>query len=97
MGPARCRKLPTNVTVKYRGTTIDGKEFDASDKHGGTLNFPVGGVIPGWTEALEKMKVGSTWQLFIPSDLAYASQSPSPDIPADSTLIFDVTLVSIGK
>ena len=89
---------PTDyVTVKYRGTTIDGKEFDASDKHGGTANFPVNGVIPGWTEALQKMKVGSTWQLYIPSDLAYADQGAGADIPPGSTLIFDVTLVSIGK
>ena len=90
-------KATDTVTVKYRGTTIDGKEFDASDKHGGTASFPVNGVIPGWTEALQKMKVGSTWQLYIPSDLAYADQGAGADIPPGSTLIFDVTLVSIGK
>ena len=90
-------KATDTVTVKYRGTTIDGKEFDASEKHGGTASFPVNGVIPGWTEALQKMKVGSTWQLFIPSDLAYGEQGAGSDITPGSTLIFDVTLVSIGK
>lgn len=90
-------KATDNVTVKYRGTTIDGTEFDASDKHGGTLNFPVGGVIKGWTEALEKMKVGSKWQLFIPAELAYGDQGAGTDIAPGSTLIFDVELVSIGK
>ena len=90
-------KATDTVTVKYRGTTIDGKEFDASDKHGGTASFPVNGVIPGWTEALQKMKTGSTWQLYIPSDLAYADQGAGADIPPGATLIFDVTLVSIGK
>ena len=90
-------KATDTVTVKYRGTTIDGKEFDASEKHGGTASFPVNGVIPGWTEALQKMKVGSTWQLYIPSDLAYGEQGAGADIAPGSTLIFDVTLVSIGK
>ena len=90
-------KASDTVTVKYRGTTIDGKEFDASEKHGGTASFPVNGVIPGWTEALQKMKVGSTWQLYIPSDLAYGEQGAGADIAPGSTLIFDVTLVSIGK
>ena len=90
-------KATDTVTVKYRGTTIDGKEFDASDKHGGTASFPVNGVIPGWTEALQKMKVGSVWQLYIPSDLAYGEQGAGADIAPGSTLIFDVTLVSIGK
>ena len=85
------------VTVKYRGTLIDGTEFDASDKHGGTATFPVGGVIKGWTEALEKMKVGSKWQLFIPSELAYGDRAVGGDIQPGSTLIFDVELVSIGK
>ena len=85
------------VTVKYRGTLIDGTEFDASDKHGGTATFPVGGVIKGWTEALQKMKVGAKWQLFIPSELAYGDRGAGADIPPGATLIFDVELVSIGK
>lgn len=90
-------KATDYVTVKYRGTTIDGTEFDASEKHGGTANFPVNGVIAGWTEALQKMKVGSKWQLFIPADLAYGDKAVSAEITPGSTLVFDVELVSIGK
>ncbi len=89
-------KESDTVTVKYRGTTIDGKEFDASEKHGGTATFPVKGVIPGWTEALQKMKTGAKWQLFIPSELAYGDTGAGADIPPGATLIFDVELVSIG-
>jgi FKBP-type peptidyl-prolyl cis-trans isomerase FklB len=85
------------VTVKYKGTLIDGKVFDSSEQHGGTASFPVGGVIHGWTEALQKMKVGSQWQLFIPSALAYGDQGAGADIAPGSTLIFDVELVSIDK
>ncbi len=90
-------KSTDTVTVKYRGTLIDGTEFDASEKHGGTATFPVDGVIKGWTEALQKMKVGSKWQLFIPSELAYGDRAVGGDIQPGSTLIFDVELVSIGK
>ena len=68
--------------MKYRGTLIDGTEFDASDKHGGTATFPVDGVIKGWTEALQKMKVGSKWQLFIPSELAYGDRRWADGHPA---------------
>ena len=85
------------VTVKYRGTLIDGTEFDASEKHGGTATFPVNGVIKGWTEALQKMKVGSKWQLFIPSELAYGDRAMGGDIQPGSTLLFDVELVKIGQ
>ena len=85
------------VTVKYTGTLIDGKVFDSSDSQpGGTLSFPVSGVIPGWTEALQKMKVGSKWQLFIPSALAYGDRGAGTDIAPGSTLIFDVELVGVG-
>lgn len=90
-------KATDTVTVKYRGTTIDGKEFDASEKHGGTASFPVNGVIKGWTEALQKMKTGAKWQLFIPADLAYGDNPPGTEIPPGSTLVFDVELVSIDK
>ena len=90
-------KSTDTVTVKYRGTLIDGTEFDASEKHGGTATFPVDGVIKGWTEALQKMKPGSKWQLFIPSELAYGDRAVGGDIQPGSTLIFDVELVSIGK
>jgi FKBP-type peptidyl-prolyl cis-trans isomerase len=85
------------VTVKYRGTLIDGKEFDNSEKHGGTATFPVGGVIKGWTEALQLMPVGSKWQLFIPADLAYGDRGAGGDIGPGATLIFDVELLSIGE
>ncbi len=86
------------VVCNYRGTLIDGKEFDASAKHGGPASFPVNGVIKGWTEALQLMPVGSKWQLFIPPDLAYGAQGAGPDIGPDATLVFDVELVSIkGK
>ena len=88
--------MPTNtdiVTVNYRGTLLDGTEFDSSFKRGRPAQFPVKGVIPGWTEALLKMNVGSRWQLFVPPDLAYGVQG-RPGIPPNSVLIFDVGLLS---
>ncbi len=86
------------VICNYRGTLIDGKEFDASSKHGGPATFPVGGVIKGWTEALQLMPVGSKWELFIPSDMAYGPNGAGGDIGPNSTLVFEVELVSIkGK
>ena len=90
---------PTDsVVCNYRGTLIDGTEFDASAKHGGPATFPVNQVIKGWTEALQLMPVGSKWQLYIPSDLAYGSRGAGGDIGPNSTLIFDIELVSIkGK
>ena len=84
------------VTVNYRGTLINGKEFDSSYKRGQPISFPVGGVIKGWTEALQLMPVGSKWQLYIPSDLAYGDQGAGADIGPGQTLIFDVELISIG-
>jgi len=87
-----------SVVCNYRGTLIDGTEFDSSYKRGQPATFPVGQVIPGWTEALQLMPVGSKWQLFIPPDLAYGERSPSPVIGVNSTLIFDIELLSIqGK
>jgi FKBP-type peptidyl-prolyl cis-trans isomerase FklB len=83
------------VVCNYRGTLIDGKEFDASAKHGGPASFPVNGVIKGWTEALQLMPVGSKWQLFIPPNLAYGPQGAGADIGPNSTLVFDVELLSI--
>jgi FKBP-type peptidyl-prolyl cis-trans isomerase len=86
------------VVCDYRGTLIDGKEFDSSYKRGQSATFPVNGVIKGWTEALQMMPVGSKWQLFIPPDLAYGSRSAGADIGPNSTLIFEVELHSIkGK
>ena len=85
------------VTVNYRGTLIDGKEFDSSYKRGQPTSFPVGGVIKGWTEALQLMPVGSKWQLFIPADLAYGDRGAGSDIAPGATLIFEVELLSIGE
>lgn len=84
------------VTCNYRGTLIDGKEFDSSYKRGQPASFPVGGVIRGWTEALQLMPVGSKWELFIPSDLAYGDRGAGPDIGPGSTLVFEVELLSIA-
>jgi FKBP-type peptidyl-prolyl cis-trans isomerase FklB len=86
-------KKTDTVTVNYRGTLINGTEFDSSFKRGQPATFPVNGVIPGWTEALQLMKVGSKYQLFIPSNLAYGERSVSPDLGANSTLIFEVELM----
>jgi FKBP-type peptidyl-prolyl cis-trans isomerase FklB len=83
------------VVCNYKGTLIDGKEFDSSYKRGQPATFPVGGVIKGWTEALQLMPVGSTWQLFIPADLAYGDRQAGPDITPGSTLVFEVELMSI--
>jgi FKBP-type peptidyl-prolyl cis-trans isomerase FklB len=81
------------VTVNYRGTLIDGTEFDSSYKRGQPAQFPVGGVIHGWTEALQKMNVGSKWKLFIPSELAYG-ENGQRGIPPNSVLIFEVELLA---
>src|SRR6478736_6134029 len=87
---------PTDmVTVNYRGTLIDGTEFDSSYKRGQPATFPVNGVIKGWTEALQLMKQGAKYQLFIPSTLAYGERAMGPDIGANSTLIFDVELQDV--
>jgi len=83
------------VETNYRGTTIDGKEFDSSAKHGSTFSFPVNGVIKGWSEALKLMPVGSKWELYIPSDLAYGDEGYGEDIPPGSTLVFEVELFGI--
>jgi FKBP-type peptidyl-prolyl cis-trans isomerase len=82
------------VSVNYRGTLLDGTEFDSSYKRGQPATFPVGGVIKGWTAALEKMTVGSKWKLFIPSELAYGERG-QPNIPPYSVLIFEVELLAI--
>jgi FKBP-type peptidyl-prolyl cis-trans isomerase FklB len=84
-----------SVVCNYKGTLLDGTEFDSSAKHGGPATFPVTGVIKGWTEALQLMPVGSKWQLFVPSDLAYGQRGAGGGIAPNSTLIFEVELVSI--
>ena len=84
------------VLCHYRGTLVDNTEFDSSYKRGEPLKIPVGGVIKGWTEAIQLMPVGSKWQLFIPSDLAYGDRgAPGSPIGPNSALIFDVELISI--
>lgn len=83
------------VTAHYRGTLIDGTEFDSSYKRGEPTAFGVTGVIKGWTEALQLMNTGSKWQLFIPSELAYGENGAGPQIGPNATLIFEVELVSI--
>ncbi len=84
-----------SVVCDYKGTLTDGKEFDSSYKRGQPATFPVGGVIKGWTEALQLMPVGSKWQLFIPSELAYGERGAGSDIPPNATLIFEIDLKSI--
>ena len=86
----------SRVKVHYRGTLIDGSEFDSSYKRGQPAEFPVGGVIKGWTEALQLMKPGSKWNLTIPPELGYGSQG-TPGIPPNSVLNFEVELISVGK
>ena len=90
--------LSDSVVCNYKGTLLDNTEFDSSYKRGQPATFPVGGVIKGWTEALQLMPVGSKWQLFIPPDLAYGPRGSGPTIGPSSTLIFEVELISIkGK
>ena len=95
-GTGQTPKLKDTVTTNYRGTLIDGTEFDSSYKRGQPAKFPVKGVIAGWTEALQLMKVGSTWQLFIPSNLAYGERGAGNIIGPNATLIFDIELISIN-
>jgi FKBP-type peptidyl-prolyl cis-trans isomerase FklB len=86
------------VEANYRGTTIDGKEFDSSAKHGNTAaSFPVNGVIKGWSEALKLMSVGAKYELYVPSDLAYGDEGAGDEIAPGSTLVFEVELVNIKK
>ncbi|WP_213879851.1 FKBP-type peptidyl-prolyl cis-trans isomerase [Pseudomonas sp. dw_358] len=87
---------PTDVvTVHYEGKLIDGKVFDSSIERGSPIDLPVSGVIPGWVEGLQLMHVGEKVKLFIPANLAYGAQSPSPTIPANSVLVFDLELIAI--
>lgn len=94
-GTGASPKAESKVQVHYRGTLLDGTEFDSSYKRGEPASFPVNGVIPGWTEALQLMKEGAKWQLVIPASLAYAERGAPPMIPPNATLIFDVELLKI--
>jgi FKBP-type peptidyl-prolyl cis-trans isomerase FklB len=96
-GSGRAPKAADTVTVHYRGTLIDGTEFDSSIARGQPQTFKVDGVIPGWTEALQLMKEGDKWQIFIPANLAYGEKGAPPRIPPNSTLIFEVELISVPQ
>lgn len=93
-GKGKSPSITDTVTVQYTGTLIDGTEFDSSHKRGQAATFALDGVIKGWTEALQLMKEGGKWQIFIPSDLAYGEKGGGP-IGPNATLIFDVELISI--
>lgn len=86
-----------NVTVHYKGTTIDGKEFDSSYKRGQPATFPLNRVIPGWTEGLQLMKEGAKYRFFIPAYLGYGKRGAGSDIPPNAALIFDVELIKVEK
>ncbi len=96
-GDGKMPKASDTVTTHYKGTLIDGREFDSSYKRDTPASFPVKGVIKGWTEALQLMRVGDKWQLFIPSDLAYGATKRSELIEANSTLIFELELLGIKE
>ena len=95
-GSGNSPKLTDEVSVNYRGTLIDGTEFDSSYRRGKPANFKVNAVISGWTEALQIMKPGSKWQLYIPSSLAYGERGAGRDIGPNAALIFDVELLSVN-
>jgi FKBP-type peptidyl-prolyl cis-trans isomerase len=83
------------VRCNYRGMLLDGTEFDSSARHGGPAEVLVNGVIPGWTEALQKMKVGDKWQLFVPPNLAYGENPPGQPIEANSLLVYEIELLEV--
>jgi FKBP-type peptidyl-prolyl cis-trans isomerase len=88
-------KATDTVKVHYHGTLLDGTVFDSSVERGEPISFPLNGVIPGWTEGLQLMKVGDKFKFEIPPNLAYGPNSPSPNIPPNSTLVFEVELLGI--
>ncbi len=94
-GTGATPKATDTVTVNYRGKLVDGTEFDSSYSRNEPTTFPVKGVIPGWTEALQLMKVGSKWELYIPANLAYGERGAGGKIPANAALIFEVELLAI--
>jgi FKBP-type peptidyl-prolyl cis-trans isomerase FkpA len=95
-GTGASPKATDVVQVGYRGTLTDGTEFDSSAKHGGPAQFQVNGVIPCWTEAVQKMKVGEQARLVCPSEIAYGDAGRPPVIPGGATLVFEVELLGIG-
>jgi FKBP-type peptidyl-prolyl cis-trans isomerase FklB len=96
-GTGKMPGLSSTVTAHYRGTLLDGKEFDSSYKRGQPANFPVSGVIPGWTEALQMMKVGSKWQVWIPSNLGYGERGAGAEIGPNAMLTFEIELIDVKE
>jgi FKBP-type peptidyl-prolyl cis-trans isomerase len=96
-GSGASPKATDKVTVHYRGTLIDGTEFDSSYSRNKPATFGVNQVIPGWTEALQLMQEGDKWELYIPPKLAYGERGAGSRIPPNSTLIFEVELLSVGQ
>lgn len=96
-GTGKTPKAADTVVVNYRGTLIDGTEFDSSYKRGQSATFPVNGVIPGWTEALQLMKEGAKWQIVLPSNLAYGERGAGGAIGPNAVLIFEVELVAVKE
>jgi FKBP-type peptidyl-prolyl cis-trans isomerase FklB len=96
-GTGKKPKVDDTVMVNYRGTLIDGTEFDSSFRRGQPVAFPVSGVIPGWTEALPLMQEGAKWQLFVPPNLAYGERGAGGLIGPNVTLIFEVELISVQE
>jgi len=94
-GKGKSPKAADTVTTHYKGTLIDGTEFDSSYKRGEPATFQVSGVISGWTEALQLMKEGEKWELFLPSNLAYGDRGAGRDIGPNAALIFEVELISV--
>lgn len=95
-GSGTSPKASDNVTVHYKGTTIDGKEFDSSYNRGAPATFPLNRVIAGWTEGLQLMKEGAKYRFFIPSNLAYGERGAGRDIGPNAALIFDVELIKVN-
>ncbi len=95
-GSGKKPRASDTVSVHYKGKLIDGTEFDSSHKRGQPASFPVNGVIAGWTEALQLMGEGSTWELVIPSNLAYGPRGAGGVIPPHATLIFEVQLLKVS-
>ncbi len=94
-GTGKSPAATDTVEVNYRGTTINGNEFDSSYKRGESIEFPLNRVIPGWTEGVQLMKEGAKYRFTIPSELAYGKQGAGADIGPDETLIFDVELIKV--
>jgi len=96
-GAGKKPAITDTVTVHYRGTLINGSEFDSSYRRGKPATFPVNAVVPGWTEALPLMEEGAKWELFIPSNLAYGERGAGRDIGPNATLMFELELISIEE